>query len=71
MEYWVYENWVHDKAIVHKASCSYCNEGRGMHPDSSEDHGKWRGPFRTREDALADPKSTGRTDARGCKACGP
>jgi hypothetical protein len=31
MDYRVYENWTIDKAIVHKAACRFCNDGRGIH----------------------------------------
>jgi hypothetical protein len=27
MAYFVYENWVRDKAIVHRDSCAFCNGG--------------------------------------------
>ena len=30
MEYWVYENWTAEhKAVVHSATCGFCNHGRG------------------------------------------
>ena len=30
MEYWVYEHWsAEHKAVVHAASCGFCNHGQG------------------------------------------
>jgi len=43
--YWVYENWTHEKAVIHRSNCSYCNEGRGIHPGSGPRNGRWHGPF--------------------------
>lgn len=30
MSFYIYENWqADDKAVIHKGSCSFCNEGEG------------------------------------------
>lgn len=44
--YWVYENWIHDYARVHKSTCSYCNDGHGLHGGKRRNSGTWHGPFR-------------------------
>ena len=45
MHYRVYKNWTHERAIVHRADCGYCNDGRGIHTDASRRNGRWHGPF--------------------------
>ena len=69
MSYWVYENWTHDKAIIHRDSCAYCNNGRGIHGVSSGANDEWHGPYELRDDAEAKANATGRTEVRGCKSC--
>ena len=69
--YYVYENWTHKRARVHRAGCSYCNNGRGTQPSDSGQNGKWHGPFKDRDDAFAKLKSTGQVDAKGCASCAP
>ncbi len=71
MNFWVYENWTIDKAIVHKATCSYCNDGAGIHRDSSHKNSEWHGPFSERGDAFKKADDTKRKDIRGCKSCAP
>lgn len=51
MEYYVYENWTHKKAIIHKGNCSFCNSGQGIHLNSSEKNGHWLGPFKNKQEA--------------------
>lgn len=43
--FWVYDNNVHRYARIHRADCSYCNDGAGFHPGSGDDAGGWLGPF--------------------------
>ena len=72
MNYWVYENYIHNKAVVHRAGCSYCNSGMGIHMYGGRrlrDH--WHGPFDNSVDAQDFAKNTGRADVRGCKVCAP
>lgn len=68
--YRVYENWSArpDKAIIHRADCSYANDGPIRPPTKN---GQWHGPFATFEEALEAAKGTGRKDVRGCKYCSP
>ena len=69
MTYWVYENWTIDKAVSHQADCSFCNNGRGVHPDAGTRNGEWHGPFRSREEAATFAGSTGRRVIRPCVHC--
>ena len=35
MRYYVYENWTAEhKAVIHKGTCRYCNEGQGCQENS-------------------------------------
>jgi len=68
--YFVYENWIHERARIHKAECGYCNDGRGMHGDSSKLHGKWHGPY-DREEAVRVAKRLNRDDTKPCSKCAP
>ncbi len=68
---WVYENFVHDYASIHFASCSYCSDGRGVHPDRTDDNSRWLGPFDTTEGAFTAARQTGRANVRPCGACSP
>jgi hypothetical protein len=68
--YWIYENWRTDnKAVIHKASCSHCNNGNGIgvkiHGDSN---GKWHGAFSTIAEAYSYSLSL-RRPTRTCKHC--
>jgi hypothetical protein len=69
--YFVYENWVaENKAVIHLGTCSSCNQGKGVHPNSGKDNGRWLGPFPTLESAENAALATGRPVKR-CKKCGP
>jgi F-type H+/Na+-transporting ATPase subunit beta len=69
-EYWVYENWTHKRARMHKAACSFCNHGRGMQVDDSGRNGRWLGPFQDRELASKALQGTGQFDRASCAVCG-
>lgn len=68
MGYWVYEDDPTNRVRVHKASCSRCNDGRGMKESRLPDN-RWRGPFGTEQEAVGEALKTGRRDARGCWFC--
>ncbi len=68
--YWVYEDDPTNRARVHKATCGYCNQGRGLHGSRLPDN-RWHGPFLTREEAYSRLRATGRSNADGCKVCNP
>ena len=52
--YYIYENWraASHKAVIHRGSCIYCNEGEGTsHGGYDRSNGKWHGRFDTLEAA--------------------
>jgi len=78
MTFWVYENWTHKYSKFHKASCSYCNHGKGFHPGSANDNGQWHGPFESAASAeqMAQRVAAGHPNrdawtVGACKACAP
>lgn len=71
MEYWVYENLIHDKAVIHSADCSFCNNGMGI---TSMDtlyriRDSWNGPFINLEAAEVFAKNTSRKNIKSCHFC--
>jgi|KBSSwiStaDraftv2_1062776.scaffolds.fasta_scaffold3246659_1 hypothetical protein len=71
MSFWVYENWVRDKAIVHDEACAFCNEGNGLHGSRHTKSSTWHGPFETADAALGKATSCRRTRTEGCEKCSP
>ena len=69
MEFWVYENWPTNKAMIHEASCPYCNHGRGVRGVKDSPNGIWHGPFSGAREASDMASRTGRRTVRGCKHC--
>ena len=71
MNYWVYENFVHDKAIIHSADCSFCNGGKGLTNmnDAARTRDKWHGPFKDLESAEVCAKNTSRENIKSCNFC--
>jgi hypothetical protein len=69
MEFWVYENTVHRKARVHRADCSFCSGGSGLHGGGPSLSGKWLGPFPDLDGAVAAAHSTRQDDVRACGIC--
>jgi hypothetical protein len=70
MDYYVYENWVRDKAIVHSSGCSFCNKG-GLHGSRTTKSSTWHGPYQTAAEALIAAKGCRRTRTEGCAICSP
>lgn len=68
LAFYVYENWLHDRVIVHRGDCSHCNHGNGSHGASSERYGRWHRDFPTRAEALGFALAKSR-DARSCEFC--
>lgn len=66
--YCVYENWrADDKAIVHKSSCSFCNNGKGVGRNTEGDaNGKWHTGYETEEEAYYVAKSLNRKTTKKC-----
>ena len=67
--YWVYENWPTSRARFHRADCSYCDDGRGIHMSAGTRNGRWHGPFGTRAKAESFAGATGRRDVGPCRNC--
>ncbi len=72
MSYHVYENWQagEHKAKIHYSNCSFCNNGAGIHPGSSNDNGQWHGPFNTMQQAVVAANATG-GNVTPCQHCQP
>jgi hypothetical protein len=71
ISYFVYENWTaENKAKIHYGHCSYCNYGKGIHPEASTRNGRWHGPFLKFSDAEEAANNTGRIVSL-CKICVP
>jgi len=69
-KYFIYFNWTAEpgkKAIIHKGECAFCNNGHGIHPDKSDKHGRWLGPYRSREEAYEKAQSLGAARVEFCK----
>ena len=71
MKYWVYESWPHNKAIVHRADCLFCQNGTNRQGTASVRNGTWHGPFKKREEAFARAEKSQRKIRRGCQSCAP
>lgn len=69
MSFWVYENTVHKKVRVHRADCSYCSDGHGVHGGGKTGSGEWFGPYETLDHAMQVADSRGQPDVRGCEVC--
>ncbi len=73
-QYYVYHNWTVErggKARTHLGSCSFCNNGQGIHNTGPTKNGEWLGPFKTKQDALTQARSTGAARVDCCKKCNP
>jgi hypothetical protein len=68
--HYVYQNWQRSRGRIHKAGCSYCNHGKGMHAEDSGRNGKWHG-FSDRSSAFAAAKKMNVRDMKGCAVCAP
>lgn len=67
-DFWIYENWISRKAVLHRAGCFYCNGGLGIGLGSDAPRGKWHGPFR--DGALAKQSGVAKAaEVRNCKIC--
>ena len=69
--YYVYENWVRDKAMVHRDTCPFCSHGNGLHGSRRTKSSTWHGPFETSSAALAKARSCNKTRTEGCSHCAP
>ena len=71
MSYFVYENWTHDRARLHRSECGYCNGGRGTQSTDSGKNGQWHGPYEDRDHAVKVMDRLKRSDSKLCGNCGP
>lgn len=72
MAYYVYHNWTVQrpgKLVLHAGSCPFCNEGKGIHPDSGARNGEWLGQYRTAGEAQAAMRRLS-GNLRPCGFCG-
>lgn len=69
MLYWVYANWMQNRARVHLGSCGFCNHGAGIHSVADNESGQWLGPFDDFDTALREAKDVGQLDVRSCRVC--
>jgi hypothetical protein len=71
VKFFVYQNWTHKRAIVHKNSCVYCNDGKGMFPNKpySEKNGKWSSSFTKYSEAKKLALETRMKDIHDCRVC--
>lgn len=71
MSFWVYANWVHRFAKVHRGPCSFCNEGTGIHSrGQAAVASRWLGPFGSVVEAEQEARRTG-WDVEYCRFCAP
>jgi hypothetical protein len=66
--FWVYRNWIHQRARLHRATCNYCNDGSGTHGSTNSLTGEWK-PFPTEATAKEYLTSTKYDDAKLCGTC--
>lgn len=66
--FWVYTNDQRHKAYLHLSTCSYCNDGQGIHPHKSNEHCAWHGPF-DEITARNTARTSGKRDIRWCSHC--
>lgn len=69
MTYWVYENWRHKRARIHKSECSQCNNGRGKRGTNTSGSGRWLGPYESRDHASRMMHSIDQPDRGTCHFC--
>lgn len=63
--FYIYENRVRRRRVIHLAECSYCNQGKGQHRDFSGINGQWHGPM-SRNDVILF-----KDGATACTVCMP
>ncbi len=69
--FWVYDNRVHNYACVHRASCPYCQDGRGTHGAGKTPNSEWFGPYVSFNEAWHCAERTNRRELRRCGSCDP
>jgi 4-hydroxy-tetrahydrodipicolinate synthase len=53
VEFYIYENWHAGphKAVLHRASCGQCHNGKGRPAGHDANHARWHGPYATLAEA--------------------
>lgn len=69
MEYFIYENWTHNKAVIHLAECVFCNQGKGFRENTTNKNGQWLGPFKDEKTAKSVAVKTKRKSILKCSTC--
>ncbi len=69
MNYYVHENLLHKKTIIHRGDCKYCKEGLGLQEKEPNSKQFWHSGFTTLDDALRFAEGTGRKGVRVCYYC--
>ena len=75
MTYYIYRNWTAEKkAVIHKANCSHCNNGKGKRDNIRGDkNGAWSQEYKTYEEAkqIAGKPYKGHDDleVKDCSVC--
>ncbi len=67
-DFYVYLNVPNNKALIHQASCQYCNHGEGIDPDKSVYNGEWIGPF-DQSTAKQKAQQAGKNRTQWCAYC--
>ncbi|MEL6259122.1 MAG: F0F1 ATP synthase subunit beta, partial [Pseudomonadota bacterium] len=71
MAFWIYENFSSKRARIHTGTCRYCNDGKGVGGDPTNDDDKWHGPFADFASADAAAAALNQKDTRPCGVCKP
>lgn len=70
MDYYLYDNNRNRYATIHKASCRFCNYGKGMHSSNKiTKNGRWLGPFKDKVTAEMAVHKTKKKFIRLCYIC--
>ncbi|MBN8821269.1 MULTISPECIES: hypothetical protein [unclassified Spirosoma] len=71
--YFFYAYYRNPKVTIHKATCRFCNQGKGMQPNKcSCSTGRWRGSFSSFELALTAAQEVGKrlgVEPTYCQRC--
>lgn len=74
MKYYIYRNWVAEKkAVIHRADCSYCNDGTGLQKTiHANKNGAWSESFDSynqAKEAANEPYNGHDLVVRNCAVC--
>ena len=67
-KYYVYEHWQTQRAILHRAECSHCQQGLGLWRMRKQQYGKWHGEYDSIEEAMT-ADLWPRREIRACGLC--